>query len=111
MSECLLWKSETRFFRSAICGLSTAAMVIVFELLPPPPPPAPEHAAPARATINPMAVVATSRHRGSGEPSFLSVMESHPFFARGLPRQGACDISQRCHKDNVDIDNTKLLRL
>src|SRR5438132_4365751 len=78
MSECLLVNSETSCLRSAICGLSTAARVMVW--LVPPPPPAPEHAAPTRRRTSPATSVTADLGLGrwSGERSFLSVMERLP---------------------------------
>ena len=79
MSECALWKSPTSFFRSAICGLSTAARVMVFE--PPPPPPAPpEHAAPTSMTRTPTIagiVVPRAPERLCGGRRLVWVMRSH----------------------------------
>ena len=96
MFECALWKSPTSCFRSAICGLSTAASVIVVPL-PPPPPPAPgEHAAPSRATSSPRMVMALCRTENR---SFLSLMQSHLFsFGQiGMPPGSVTTLS----KDNV----------
>src|SRR5207245_3852515 len=79
---CELWKSPTSFFRSAIDGLSTAAIVIVVALPPPPPPAPPEHAAPTSAITSPRTMVIVGLEIARcplGDRSFLSRMDSHLF--------------------------------
>src|SRR5690348_4050339 len=83
--ECELWNSGTSFFRSAICGLSTAATVIVVVPPPPPPPPAPgEQAAPTTAMSSPKTPTTTGLDLAtpwSSNRSFPSVIDNHPLSA------------------------------
>src|SRR5207253_10712499 len=110
MSECLLVNSGASCLRSAICGLSTAARVMVW--LEPPPPPAPEHAAPTRRRTSPATSVTADLGLGrwSGERSFLSVMERLPLnYATYRPgvKSGMTTLSN----DNVVCYNTDRVRL
>src|SRR5205823_13217485 len=111
MSECLLWNSETSCFRSAICGLSTAARVMVW-LVPPPPPPAPEHAAPTPTSARPAITLrALDLTRWYGDRSFLSVMDRpSPLStcATSRPRPRPCPPR---HKHNLARSTTPPLSL
>src|SRR5258708_34153280 len=94
MFGCAVSKLGRSVFRSAICGLSTAAIVIVVEPALPPPPPAPEHAPATRANTTPTMPSPIGR---LGDRRFVALIQSLPF----LNQAADTFKSQRCQKTTL----------
>src|SRR5258708_30964274 len=94
MFGCAVSKLGRSVLRSAICGLSTAAIVIVVEPALAPPPPAPEHAPATRANTTPTMASPIGR---LGDLRFLALIQSLPF----LNQPADTSKRQRCQRPTL----------